>query len=102
MYIGALATPMFFVATVFASAAAGIDDAVNALTIPSLSDEVDFGIFNFAANALDDVGDILTEFIRGILYFILIIFFDQFASGIKAQFIGSLMSMIFLVNIMEL
>ncbi len=101
---------MFFIAALFASAAAGIDEALDAIAIPDLSDAIDNAIgdsvdlgpiddiIGGAADALDDVLDILNGFIRGILYFILIILFDQFISGIKAQFIGSFTSIVFLVN----
>ena len=99
VYIGALAAPMFFVATLFASAAAGIDDVVNAIDIPGLGDTINLGPFDFITDALDAAIDILTDFIRAVLYFILIILFDQFANGVKAQFIGSVTSIVFLVSL---
>ena len=97
VYIGVLAAPMFFVATLFSSAAAGIEEAVNALTIPNLNDVVNLGPFDFIGDALSSIVDFLTGFLEGLLYFILIILFDQFISGIKAQFIGSFTSIVFLV-----
>lgn len=98
MYIGALAAPMFFVTTLFSSAAAGIEDVVDSIAIPDLSDTVNLGPFNFITDALDALSDILVGFIRGLLYLVLAILFDQFVSGIKAQFLGSITSIVFLVK----
>ena len=98
LYIGVLAAPMFFVATLFSSAAAGIDEAVDAISIPNLNDVVNLGPFDFVGDVLSDLVDVLTGFLRALLYFILIILFDQFISGIKAQFIGSFTSIVFLVK----
>ena len=100
VYIGVLAAPMFFVATLFASAAAGIDEALDAIAIPNLGDVVNLGPFSFIGDALGAVTDFLNGFIRGVLYFILVLLFDQFVSGIKAQFIGSVTSIVFLVIIL--
>ena len=94
-----LSAPIFFVATLFASAAAGIDEALDTISIPDLGDVINLGPFNFLTDALDAAVDILEGFIRGVLYFILIVLFDQFVSGIKAQFIGSFTSIAFLVKL---
>ncbi len=42
---------------------------------------------------------VISGFISGLLCFIMIIIFDHFVSGIKAQLIGSVISIVFLVNI---
>ena len=97
-YVGLLAAPLFLVVTLFASAAGGIEDAVNLIQIPSLSDVVDLGVFNFLSDALDKVVDFLTDVLRGLLYMLLIILFDQFVNGIKGQFLGSFTSICFLVS----
>ena len=99
VYVAALSAPMFFVATLFASAAAGIDEAVDAISIPSVSDTVNLGPFDFIGDALDAAADIINDFLRGVLYFLLIILFDLFVSGIKAQFIGGFTSIFFLVSL---
>lgn len=98
VYIAALAAPMFFVATLFASAAAGIDEALDEITIPSISDSINLGPFDFLGGALDAITEIINDLLRGILYFILIILFDLFVSGVKAQFIGGFTSIFFLVS----
>ena len=87
-----------FIFTLFASAAAGIDEALDAIAVPSLREFVDFGPFNFILDALDKLIDILEVLIRGIAYVFLVIFFDQFISGIKAQLLGSFSSVGFLVR----
>lgn len=72
MYIGVLAAPMFFVVTLFASAAAGIDDALDTISIPSLSDTVNLGPFSFIGKPLDAVTGVVTDFMRAggtVLYF---------------------------------
>ena len=87
-----MAAPMFSIATLFSSAAGGIDDALNEIEIPDLSDAIDLGPFDFIGDALDDVVDLLEGILRGLLYILLIVFFDQFINGIKAQFLGSFTS----------
>ena len=87
-----MAAPMFSIATLFSSAAAGIDDALDMIDIPDLSDAIDLGPFDFIGDALDDIVDLLEGILRGLLYILLIVFFDQFINGIKAQFLGSFTS----------
>ena len=96
---------MFFVATLFASAAAGIDEAVDAIdiNIPSIDlGNTNLGPLNPVRDALESAvnaaTDIIIGLLRGVLYFILIILFDLFVSGIKGQFIGGFTSIFFLVS----
>ena len=98
MYIAALAAPLFTVTTLALTAAAGIDEVLDILEIPDLSDVVDLGTFDFATDALDAVVDLLETAIRGILYVFLVIFFDQFFTAVKSQFLGSFTSIFFLVS----
>ena len=98
VYIAALAAPLFTVTTLALTAAAGIDEVLDIIEIPDLSDVVDLGIFDFATDALDAVVDLLETAIRGILYVFLVIFFDQFFTAVKSQFLGSFTSIFFLVS----
>ena len=114
IYIAALAAPLFVVGTLIASAAGGIQDVVDAIDIPDLSDflgrrkifsevfdpivdGIEQGI-NEVAELIDRFLDLLVDFIAGILYFILVILVDQFLSGMKAQFTGSFLSIFWLVS----
>ena len=112
---------MFAVATLIAGAAGAIEDAVDAIpipsniiedvipigglgipnpvdSIPSIEDALNLSPFNFIGDVLDDVISLLREFIKGILYFILVIFFEKFLTGVRGQFIGSFTSIFFLVS----
>ena len=84
--------------TLIASAAAGIDEALNAIAVPSLREFVDLGVANIILDAIDFVIDLLEGVIRGIAYVFLVIFFDQFLSGVKGQFLGSFSSIGFMVR----
>ena len=88
-----------FVFTLFASAAAGIDDALDVISIPSLKEYVSFGFFDFILDIIDKVLDVLENLVRGVAYTFLVIFFNQFISGVRAQLLGSLTSVSFLVRI---
>ena len=81
------------------TAITGIDEALDAISIPDLSDLVNLGPFSFVTDALDAVIDLFEAAIRGILYVILVIFFDQFLTAVKSQFVGSFSSIFFLVAI---
>ena len=94
-----MAAPLFAVATLGLTAATGINEALDTLTIPDLSDAIDLGPFSFATDALDAVVDLFENAIRGIIYIILVIFFDQFLTAVKSQFVGSFTSMFFLVSV---
>ena len=102
------------VATLIASAAGGIQDVVDAIDIPDLSDfigrrkifsevfdpivdGIEEGV-NQVVELIDRFLDLLIDFITGILYFILVTLFDQFLSGMKAQFTGSFLSIFWLVS----
>ena len=85
-------------ATLFASAATGIDEALDLIAVPSLREFVDFGPFNFFLDAIDKIVDILEVIVRGIAYVFLVILFDQFLGGVRAQFLGSFSSIGFLVR----
>lgn len=93
----ALAAPLFAVGTLGISAFAGINDALDILTIPNIKDHINLGPFSFVGDALDAVVNLFESAIRGFIYIILVIFFDQFLTAVKSQFIGSLTSIIFLV-----
>ena len=114
VYVAAVAAPLFVVATLFASAAGGIQDVVDAIDIPDLSDflgrrkifsevfdpivdGIEAGI-NEVAELIDRFLDLLLDFIAGILYLFLVILFDQFLSGLRAQFTGSFLSIFWLVS----
>ena len=102
--MGALAAPMFAVATLIAGAVGGVQDAVEAISVPtgSIDDAIDLGPFDFIDNVLDDIVSLFVEFIEGILYFILVVFFQQFLTGVRGQFIGSFTSIVFLVSFISL
>ena len=86
-------------ATLGLTAVTGIDEALDALTIPSLRETINLGPFDFLTVALDAVVNLFENAIRGIIYVILVIFFDHFLTAIKSQFVGSFTSMFFLVSI---
>ena len=85
-------------ATLGITAISGIDEALDALSIPNLSDVIDLGPFSFATDALDAVVDLFESAIRGIVYVFLVIIFDQFFTAVKSQFVGSFTSIFFLVS----
>ena len=88
-------------ATLGITAISGIDEALDALSIPNLSDVIDLGPFSFATDALDAVVDLFESAIRGIVYVFLVIIFDQFFTAVKSQFVGSFTSIFFLVSSMH-
>ena len=89
---------MFTVITLGISAVSGINEVLDALEIPDLSDLVKLGPFSFVTDALDAVIDLFQNAIRGIIYVILVIFFDHFLTAVKSQFVGSFTSIFFLVR----
>ena len=87
-----------FIFTLFASAAAGIEEALDAISIPSLREYIDLGPFNFVLYVIDKVIDLFEVIVQGVAYVFLVIFFDQFFSGVKAQLLGSFTSLAFMVR----
>ena len=86
-------------ATLGLTAATGIDEALSKIPVPDLKSAVDLGPFNFASDAVDEVVDLFKAAIKGIIYIILLLFFDQYLSGMKSLFVGSFSSMFFLVSV---
>lgn len=100
IYIAALAAPLFTVATLGITAVSGINEVLDTIAIPDLSDLVNLGPFSFVTDALDAVVDLFESAIRGIIYVFLVIFFDQFLTAVKSQFVGSFTSIFFLVSML--
>ena len=75
-----------------------IDEVLNAISIPDLSDMINLGPFQFLTIVLDAVINLFEAAIRGIVYAILVIIFDQFLMAVKSQFVGSFTSIFFLVS----
>ena len=76
----------------------GVNEVLDALEIPDLSDVINLGPFSFVTDALDAVIDLFQNAIRGIIYVFLVIFFDNFITAVKSQFVGSFTSIFFLVS----
>ena len=86
-------------ATLGLTAATALDEALSKISIPDLSDSIDLGPFSFGSDAVDAVVDLFKSAIKGIIYIIVLIFFDQYFTAVKSIFVGSFTSMFFLVSV---
>ena len=113
IFTGCLAAPIFFILALLASTLAGIDEVIDMIDLPNISDfiddifdVVDLGPFDsiFSSvgdlidDAVDEMVDIVKVFFRGTAYSAAIYLMDRFLQGAKAQFLGSIIAITSLVG----
>ena len=100
MYVAALSAPLFLVATLIATALGAVNDIINVISIPTdiIEDAIDLGPANVLVDGLGDVLSFIVDFVRGILYFLLVILFEKFLSQMRSQLVGSVSAVLFLVS----
>ena len=101
LYIASLAAPIFFGLALIVSAGSGIDEATEALNY-NIRDNVDLGFLNTVTEVIDVLIDVLVSALRGVMYLMLVILVDIFIAGVKIQATGGIMSMIWLVSLVNL